>query len=145
MKTALSAVFSLLVSVIVYNFALALVGIVTVCTLVGISLWTTGSCFSGSLLCPSANFAAELPLIYLPALATGMLLVRAKPFYRPMVTAPLGVMAYWAIALCLDSSPPGWGAVGVCVGFVVSTGLVTLLGAVVGTKVSARFTKPCTS
>ena len=143
MKTALFAVFSVLVSAIVYNFALALVGIVTVCTLVAISLWTTGSCYS--MLAPGANAAGEWTLIYLPALATGMLLVRAKPFFKPTVTAPLGVMAYWTLALCLGSSPPGWGAVAVQIVFIASIGLVALLGAVVGVKISARFFKPCAS
>ena len=86
-----------------------------------------------------------------PPFLAGMILVRTKPFYRPYLTAPLGMMLWWGFILCisggLSRSPCESVVLGYivfyCVGAlgVVFMGLLTLLGCVTATKLSQRWEK----
>ena len=143
MKTSAFAVFSVVVAAIVYLLVFAAVGILYLCVLLGLSLLTTGTFFSSDLLVACASPVREFALLYVPAFLTGMILIRAKPFFMPMVTAPLGTMAFLGLVCCQDVGPAGWGALAVRVGFVASAGLVSLLGCIVATKVSSYLGKPC--
>jgi hypothetical protein len=59
--------------------------------------------------------ALELILFGVPPLLTGLVLARVRPFYRPMVTAPIGVAALWGLIGLLDERVSPLGLVGILV------------------------------
>ena len=128
MKRAAFALFSVVVAAIVHHFVMAMVAI---------ALATVGFIVSGGSYGISPNPVLELTLLFLPALLTGVVLTRAKPFFRPRVTGPAGIMAYWGLVCFLGGGPPWWAGIGL----VASVGLVGLLGCIVGTKASSRLEK----
>jgi hypothetical protein len=100
---------------------------------------------------PLITFLKAVIFIPPPFLA-GMILARTQPFFRPYLTAPLGIMIIGGVFLCFsgvpanspfDSSILGYVAyyfLGVVV--VGLLGLETLLGCITATKISQRFSKP---
>ena len=83
------------------------------------------------------NPVVELTVCYLPAFLTGVILTRVKPFFKPMVTAPLGSMTLMGIG-ALQEQGPGWW---LRLGFVASIGLVTFFGCLVAKKASGGLGK----
>lgn len=130
MKSAAFAVFSVFLAVVVHIYVFAVVGI---------AFSATRCLLAGSLLVPPANPAVELTMFYLPALLTGMILARVKPFAAPEVTVPLGITAFFALLAVLDGGPPWW----IAVLFAASGGFVSLVGCLAMKSVSRRLTKPC--
>jgi hypothetical protein len=130
MKSAAFAVFSALLAVVVHFYVFAVVWM---------AFWATRCLLAGSLLVPPANPVVELTMFYLPALLTGMILARVKPFAAREVTVPFGITAYFALLAVLDGGPPWW----VALLFAASGGFLSLLGCLVMKSVSRRLAKPC--
>ena len=125
MKTALFAGFSVFLAFLVCLFVFATTAM---------AFLTIGFLFSNSLLATASHPVTELALVYLPAFLTGMILARVKPFFMPMLTAPLGAMAFGGLIAFGDGGAPWWAALGI----VPSLGLVSLLGCIAATRVSRR-------
>jgi hypothetical protein len=95
----------------------------------------------------------KLPVLYLSPFVAGMILARVKPFFRPSLTAPLGVMIPWGVialgefldktSVRVNGSWYVW-AGQACMGivFVASLGLTAWAGCVVSNKLSGRLPKP---
>ncbi|MEQ8694421.1 MAG: hypothetical protein RIC85_03725 [Gammaproteobacteria bacterium] len=115
MKSAALAIFSFMLAPIVYLFVFSLVAM----TVGGPAIIMVGH-----------NPVLEFAAIYIPALLTGMILTRVKPFYMPFVAAPLGTMAIWTVAALQDVGPPWF----VQLGLAGSVGFVTLIGCLLETK-----------
>ena len=101
----------------------------------------------------SCAAAVKIVMFYLPAFFMGMILARVKPFFRPSLTAPIGVMVPWGLmGLCcfidegLHRAHGSWyvwaGQVGMGILFVASLGLAAWLGCFVSNKLSGRLAKP---
>jgi hypothetical protein len=95
----------------------------------------------------------KLVWLYLTPFVVGMILARVKPFFRPSITAPLGVVVPWGlIGLCsfIDNSSRigdvSWyqwiGQLCMGIVFVASLGLVAWAGCFVSNKLSGRMPKP---
>jgi hypothetical protein len=96
----------------------------------------------------------EIAFFIPPPFVAGMILARTRPFFRPYLTAPLGIVMICGLVLCLAGVPENspfassiWGGIAYyCLGVVVVAllGLDALLGFIVATKLSERFSKPRT-
>ena len=104
----------------------------------------------------SCAAVVKIVMFYLPAFIMGMILARVKPFFRPSLTAPIGVMVPWGLmGLCcfidegLHRAHGSWyvwaGQVGMGILFVASLGLVAWMGCFVSNKISGLLAKPQTA
>lgn len=135
MKTVALSVLSVALAAIVYLLLQAL-------------MWVTIGFLSLIVLRPSVH-ATELLILYASAFLTGLILTRVKPFFRPLVTVPLGTMAMWVLwgqLVFIEDGPfglsRGWIALG---GFLASVALVSLAGCAVATRTSRRLAKSSVS
>jgi hypothetical protein len=110
-------------------------------------------------LVPGVNWHAVERYIYfaaivgyiLPPFVAGVILARTKPFFRPYVTAPLGMMLWGGLILCLSGGPSRSPCESVVLGYIVFycvgalgvafLGSVTLLGCITATKLSRRLSR----
>jgi hypothetical protein len=92
-------------------------------------------------------------IMYLSAFLTGLLLTRlrvtrARPFFMPAATVPLGIIGIWLIwagFVLHDEGPawlaPTWGMVIVRLVTLAFLGLAALLGSIVATKAASRLSR----
>ena len=102
MKTAFYVFASIVLAMVVQYFVMLLIGIALLTVHLQLQGTMAGEPMHGSL---------ELLLFFLPPLFAAMILVHTKPNYRPWLTAPLGAMAFFALAFIADSHAPWWAGV----------------------------------
>ena len=79
----------------------ALAAIVNLCAyeLLRVVVYAVDPLFAGQTSSAWLFTISGCALCYLPALLTGMIVARLKELFRPTLTGPLGVMAFWAVLL----------------------------------------------
>jgi hypothetical protein len=139
MKTALRTFLWSLLAAFIHYFVFVSLGVL----LFGSIFLIQGGSWLASSRHPTPAWIEFLIFIPPPFLA-GMILARVQPFFRPYLTAPLGIMMIGLIATLVDASYAwnwgGWQILGGIV-FTVLLSLVTLLGCVTATKLSRSFGK----
>lgn len=121
-KTAFYAFASIVLAMAVQYFVMLPIGIVVL---------TVHLLLQGTMAGEPTHWSLELFLFFLPPLLAAMILVRTKPFYRPWLTAPLGAMAFFALAFLSDSHAPWWAAVAV----IAFGGALSLAGCWLGARI----------
>jgi hypothetical protein len=146
MKTAFRAFLWTLLAAFIHYFVFVSLGVLIAGS---IFLFQGGSWFVRS----HSHFPhwIELAIFLPPPFLSGMILARVQPFFRPYLTAPLGIMMICSLALGCGGVPLNspfastlWGSVAYyALGTVVVAliGLETLLGCITATKLSQRFRK----
>lgn len=122
MKTAFYVFASIVLAMVVQYFVMLLIGIF---------LLTGHLLLQGTMVGEPTHWSLELLLFFLPPLFAAMILVHTKPYYRPWLTAPLGAMAFFALAFISDSRAPWWAAVAA----VASGGMLSLTGCFLGARI----------
>ena len=131
MKSTAYAFLSICLAAIVCNYVFAFLAFI-----VGvIAPYLSGNLFGD----PNPPAPVELIMLFLPALLTGVLLSRVKPFFMPMVTAPLGVAIFAGVIALLDNGPPVW----VRVGIVAAMSTLAVLGCIAGRRLPGRSVGRC--
>jgi hypothetical protein len=140
MKTAFRTFFWSLLAAFIHYFVFLSLGVLAI----GLIFFFQG----GSWLERSHNNAfslLEIAIFIPPPFLAGMILARVQPFFRPYLTAPLGIVMIGLVVTLADaasnSSPwNGWYILG-GIGVTAALGLETLLGCIAATKLSERFSK----
>ncbi|MFL5330268.1 MAG: hypothetical protein ACJ8C4_15310 [Gemmataceae bacterium] len=132
MRTASLAVCSVVVAAAVYVVALAVALLALILGLFAIMA------ASGGRHVPYPGQGAELLLLFLPALATGAVVVRVRPFFSPLISGAVGAAAALGAACVLIAGashliekPPQWQLIV----YPATGGLLAVIGCIVGRKV----------
>lgn len=132
MKTAIAAIFSVLLAVVIQYFVFIIVMMVGMPLLLALQQSDSGI-WQSSPAVRTAVMAIEMLLFCLAPFLTGLILARVKPFFMPRVTAPLAAMIM-VTQFTIGNGGPWW----LCLGAAAVVGLLTFLGCIAATKVSHR-------
>jgi hypothetical protein len=132
MKTAVAAVLSVLLAIVIQYFIFIMVMMVGVPLMLVLQPSDSGISRSSAAV-RSAVMAVETLLFCLAPFLTGLILTRVKPFFMPKVTAPLAAMIIVTV-LTIANGAAWW----LCLGAAAVVGLLTFLGCFVATKTSGR-------